>query len=183
MHVSVSPEISGDSFLAGILTKLRVLCAFGLPSYDSYHRVGDDGAGRHVGWGTENRELPLRGIESAHWEYRSADTTANFYLLLAIIVKAGSVGLKEQMPLRWKDCRIFPRNLSEKERTNYGLMEHLPSSLEESINLLKNDADVREWIGEDFLEMYIKVKEKEKEIELFGKMIYQERRLKFLAFF
>lgn len=49
MHVSVFSESDGDSFLAGVLAKLGVLSPFGLPSYDSYHRVDDDGTGRWVG--------------------------------------------------------------------------------------------------------------------------------------
>lgn len=125
--------------------------------------------------------MPLRGIEMAHWEYRPADTTANFYLLLAALVKAGSDGLKEKMLLRWKDCRIFLRDLDEKERADYGLLENPLNSLEESINLVKKDADMRDWIGKDFLQKYIKVKEKE--IELFSTMTTEERRQKILAFF
>lgn len=181
MHISVSPVDAGDRFLAGVLRKLRVLCAFGLPSYDSYHRVEDDGTGRWVGWGTENRDLPFRGIEPAHWELRPADATANFYLFLAVVVAAGSAGLRENLPLTWKDCRIFPENLNDEERTGYGITENLPASLEEAVNLAKKDPDVREWVGKEFLEKYVKVKEKE--VELFGKMTDEERRQKFLAFF
>jgi len=131
-----------------MLTKLRVLCAFGLQSYDSYHRVEDDSTSRWVGWGTENRDLPFRGIDPAHWELRIADTTANFYLFLAVAVAAGSAGLREKTLLTWKDCRLFPDNFTEEERRSYDIVENLPFSFGEAMNL---DSDVREWIGEEFL--------------------------------
>ncbi|KAJ9133101.1 Glutamine synthetase, beta-Grasp [Coniochaeta hoffmannii] len=181
MHISVSPTSLGDSFLAGILSKLRVLCAFGLPSWDSYHRVEDDGTGVWVGWGTENRDLPLRGIGPAHWEIRPADTTANFYLFLAVAVAAGSAGIEVERPLTWKDCRIFPENLSLSERAHYGIKDCLPRSFSAAMEGAKADVDIPVWVGEELLEKYFKMKDKE--VELFGKMTDEERRQKFIAFF
>ncbi len=180
-HISISPRNLGGGFLAGILTKLRALCAFGLPSYDSYHRVEHDGTGIWVGWGTENRDLPLRAIEPAHWEFRPADTTANFYLLLAAIIAAGSAGLKQDISLTQKDCPQFPAFLKPEEFESYGLKENLPNSLREAIKILKADHDITQWVGKDLMEKYVQVKEKE--VEVFSEMRNEARRHKFLAFF
>jgi glutamine synthetase len=48
-----------DNFLAGILTHMDSLCAFGMANFDSYARTIVDTAGTWVGFGTENRDLPV----------------------------------------------------------------------------------------------------------------------------
>ena len=100
-HVSIHPPSGQENFLAGILNSLQTLCAFGLPSYDSYSRITElrNAAGAWVAWGTENRYVPIRAIENARWELRYLDTTANFYLALLTAFSAGMQGLKENMPL------------------------------------------------------------------------------------
>jgi glutamine synthetase len=60
VHLSLNPAVGATSFLAGILQKLRPLCAFGLPNYDSYYRVIGDCAGEWVAWKTHNKDLPIR---------------------------------------------------------------------------------------------------------------------------
>ncbi|KAI0147057.1 protein fluG [Xylariaceae sp. FL1272] len=181
LHISVAPEYKADHFLAGILGNLKALCAFGLPSYDSYHRVEDDGTGRWVGWGTENRDLPLRGIGPGHWEFRPADATANFYICVAALLSCALSGVITERPLSWKDCRVFPETLTSSELESYGISENLPSSLLESINHLKANRELRKQLHDALVDKYVKVKDKE--IELFSKMTDEERRRKFLAFF
>lgn len=180
-HISIRPANLGDGFLAGILKKLRALCAFGLPSYDSYHRVEHDGTGIWVGWGTENRDLPLRAIEPAHWEFRPVDTTANFYLLLAALIAAGSAGLKQNLPLTWKDCRMFPMFLKPENLGSYGIQHNMPKSLKEAVDFLKAENDIAQWVGKELVENYVQVKEKE--IEVLSEMGDEERRKRLLAFF
>jgi glutamine synthetase len=174
-----------DRFIAGVMVRLRALCVFGLPSYDSYHRVRDDGAGRWVGWGTENRDLPLRKIGgAAHWELRPADATANFYLFLSVVVAAGSAGLKvDVLNTTWRDCQVLnPSELSRDElATRYGITENLPFSLAEALSIARQDPDLAQWVGRDFLNKYFEIKEKE--VIVFGDMTDEERRCKFVAYF
>ena len=102
----VSSEIA-DSFLAGILDLLPALCAFSMPSVDSYHRLGGfrGTIGSWVGWGTEDKDVAVRKISgrAGYWEIRCADQTANMYYTLAAWITAGCAGIKKQKQLRWKD--------------------------------------------------------------------------------
>jgi glutamine synthetase len=181
IHLSLGPASQTDSFFAGILKKIKALCAFGMPNFDSYVRVMADGAGLWVGWGTENRDFPVRRISHDHWEFRFADATANFYLLLAVILMAGSNGIRQDELLNWKDCGIDPERVSSAKLAEYGILERLPTSLRESVDAAKCDKEIQEWIGDEILSLYVNIKEIE--IETFAKMHDEERRRMFLNFF
>lgn len=174
-----------DHFVAGIMGRLRSLCIFGLSNYDSYHRVRDDGTGRLVGWGTENRDLPLRKISAGHWELRPADVTANFYLLLSVVVAAGSAGVcnKAVLSPTWRDCRALnPSELGDGElAARYGITENLPFSLAEALGIARQEPELAKWVGPDFISKYFEIKEKE--VMVFGGMTDEERRCKFLVYF
>lgn len=99
------------SFMAGVLAHLPGLCAFTMPEAPSYDRVKDDSwtGGTWVAWGTQNREVPLRRIKGAdgrtqRWEVRCLDGTANMYLALATIFKAGLAGVRGQKRMEMGDC-------------------------------------------------------------------------------
>ncbi len=64
MHISMQPARPDqeDPFLAGILKRLPILWPFFLPQEVSYERVAPFCAGDFVGWGTENRLVPIRKI-------------------------------------------------------------------------------------------------------------------------
>ncbi|KAI1127282.1 protein fluG [Nemania abortiva] len=166
MHISVTPQDKADHFLAGILGQLRVLCAFGLPSYDSYHRVEDDGTGRWVGWGTENRDLPLRAVGPGHWEFRPADSTANFYICHAAVLAAALSGVMTERPLIWKDCPVFPETLTGSELAGYGISENLPSSMLESINLLKSSYELKDKLGEALVDKCMESRSKDASVRM-----------------
>lgn len=185
VHLSLNPAPKAASFLAGILEKLKALCAFGMPNYDSYYRVVGEGSGMWVGWGTENRDLPIRQISSNHWEFRFVDATANMYLFIAGILSAGMDGIHRRRQLTIIDCPVLPSEHSMKEATRLlgecGITETMPLKLETSSELAEKDIDMRDWFGEELLAQYVKVKSKE--IEYFSKMSEEERRQKFLTYF
>ncbi|KAL6401889.1 Glutamine synthetase, beta-Grasp [Ilyonectria robusta] len=183
LHMSVDklapPDT--DNFLAGILSNTGSLCAFGMANFDGYVRTAKDAAGAWVGFGTENRDLPVRKISEQHWEFRMLDGTSNPYLFSAAVLLAGLRGLSEKVDLSWTDCPVFPHLMDERERAQYGLDKRMPNGLEEALEALKSDETVKEWIPEDLLKSYIPVKEKE--VEVFQKMTDDERRVKFLEYF
>ena len=80
-----------DLFMGGILAHLPALCAIGMPQIDSYSRVaeGHFGVGAYVGWGDNNRDMPVRRVANNHWEVRTHDTTSNPYLFVAGVIAAG----------------------------------------------------------------------------------------------
>lgn len=103
LHMSISPTSLQESFFAGILKQLPALCAFTLPSEDSYERVSDGtwSGGTWCMWGEQNREAPLRRVEAkdAHWEMKTFDGLANVYLAAAAILHAGILGIEAKASL------------------------------------------------------------------------------------
>jgi len=183
MHLSLSnssPQIS-DSFTAGILEKMKAICAFGMATYESYTRVVDDGAGLWIGWGTENRHLPIRKVGADHWEFRFFDATANPYLAMAATLAAGLNGIRTRMPLNFKDCSVFPQWLTATQLRAYGITQKMATSLQETLDAVNADCDMRQWIGDRLLSMYSEVKERE--IAAFDRMTDEQRRQKYLNYF
>lgn len=180
MHLSLSNKALEEQFLAGVLRKLKPLCAFGMANYDSYARVIDDGAGLFVGWGTENRDLPIRKTGASRWEFRILDATANVYLFAAACLAAGSDGIQHKYELTWKDC-TFPPEPGEKRLEDCGIHERMPTALSATLKSVRDDEDLPLWLGPELVEHYLRVKEKEAEI--FPQMSDEERRRRYLDYF
>lgn len=183
LHMSVdklAPPLT-DHFLASILKHTRSLCAFGMANFDGYVRTGKDAAGAWVGFGTENRDLPVRRINDQHWEFRALDATANPYLFFGAVLAAGFGGLAAQTDLIWTDCHVFPASLDEQERSRYRLEESMPGSLREALEFLKEDATLKDQLPQELLDAYIPLKEKE--VEVFEDMTESQRRVRFLEYF
>lgn len=155
-----------SSFLAGILEHLSALPAITLPIPASYKRVVDGvwSGGTYVGWGTENREAPIRLVNSAspssrRFELRFVDGIANPHLALAAILAAGIDGIKSKRPLTIKDCLgpLSAAQMTEAERHALGIRKRLPLSWEEARGNLPQDEVLREAFGDEFLEKYLSV--------------------------
>lgn len=182
MHVSSHDIEDTDSFVAGITDKLRTMTVFGIANYDGFERVKDGKAGQRVGWGTEHRDLPIRRIEGSHWEIRCADVTANFYLFLAIVLRAGMDGVNKIKPLVQKDVTELSKDITEAAwRHEYGVTERLPRSLQEAIDAAKSDPDIPEWIGRYMFDLYLSIKGVE--VESFKGLTPEKRRHRFVQFF
>lgn len=168
-----------QSFLAGILAALPMLCAVCLPYELSYERVQPYLGGSEVAWGTENREVPIRQIRPGHWELRCVDATANMYLALATVLSAGLLGLQRQEPLRWRDtafpvegkCHDCVDGIKKSNETNGTVKEtaahpreQLPQNLERSLHALEHGGRLEELestMGSRVLRHYLSVKKYE----------------------
>ncbi|KAF4453902.1 protein fluG [Fusarium austroafricanum] len=181
---SLTPD-AGEHFLAGALAKLRALCAFGLANFDSYERVAGDCAGEWVGFGTGNKDLPVRKVNDNRWEFRALDVTVNTYIFMAVLLFSGLHGIDAGLLLTSQDCQVVPSALSYKEAKRQlgelGIAERMPRNLSESLAVLKEDVDIETWVGNELLRQYLQVKEKE--VEYFEKMADEDRRMKFLSYF
>ena len=112
LHMSVDmlrPPLT-EKFLAGILNSMQSLCAFGMANFDGYVRTAGGAAGAWIGFGTENRDLPVRKISEQHWEIRMMDSTSNPYLFTAAVLLAGTSGLSEKVDgyLAWERLSRVP---------------------------------------------------------------------------
>ena len=106
--------------------------------------------------------ISLGGAEEARQlrlEYRGADASANPYLALAAIIRAGLDGLQRELPappLLDRD----PAQLDATEAERYGV-GGLPASLAESLQALADDDVAAGWMGSLFYDAYVSVKRAE----------------------
>ncbi|WP_026414996.1 glutamine synthetase family protein [Actinomadura oligospora] len=141
----------GESFAAGVLSRLPALLAIGAPSAASYLRlIPFHWAGAFACWGWENREAALRlvtgaagdGARAANFEIKSFDGAANPYLVMAGVLAAGHAGLGEKAVLP-EPVDVNPAKLGPE----HGIAA-LPSSLEEAVRALESDDALEEALGE-----------------------------------
>ncbi|MFI5004746.1 MAG: glutamine synthetase, partial [Solirubrobacterales bacterium] len=161
----------GGRFAAGILRHAGALSALTAPSPTSAARLTPHrwSAGA-VCLAERNREALLRipplvslagGDPAAqlHLEYRGADASANPYLALGAIIRAGLDGVRAnlpQPPILDRD----PAQLDAAEAERYGVGA-LPGSLEESLRALAEDDTARGWLGPTLYEAYVGIKRAE----------------------
>lgn len=158
------------AFAAGVLRHMPALCAVTAPSPVSYLRLQPHHwSAAYACLGERNREAALRicplpasasdPARSFNLEYRAADATANPYLALALIVRAGLAGLRagfDAPPLVNTD----PAEMTEAQRAALGATR-LPDSLSAALDALVADAAVTGWLPPPLLETYLGVKRQE----------------------
>jgi len=161
----------GVRFAAGILSHASALTALTAPSPASAARLSPHrwSAGA-VCLAEQNREallripplVPLAGAGEAsqlRLEYRGADASANPYLALGAIVRAGLDGVRSELrapPILDRDLTL----LEGKQAARYGVGA-LPVSLEDSLQALAGDDTVRGWMSPLLYEAYVGVKRAE----------------------
>ena len=155
-------------FVAGVQRHLAALCAITAPSPISYMRFGPHhwSCGYDV-VGVHNREAAIRICPSPvaepaargdafNIEFRFTDATASPYLAIGVIVRAGLLGIRDELPcpdLMDRD----PADLSEDERSARGV-NTLPASLEEALDAFGKDARVTGWFTPTMVEAYTALK-------------------------
>jgi glutamine synthetase len=164
------------SFIAGVVRHMPAMCALVAPSPASYFRLGPHHwSCGYSAFGIQNREASIRICPSTspdpeaqargfNLELRPADATANPYLVLGALVRAGLAGIRAGLDLP-ESCQVDPASLSDRERERMGI-EALPGSLPEAIELLLADEEVRSWLPPVMLESYLAVKRLEHELTL-----------------
>ena len=174
---SFDPEGPGQmsqaaaSFVAGIRRHLPALVALTAPSPVSYLRLGP----HH--WscgfdavGVNNREAAIRICPSPerdaarrghafNLEYRAIDATANPYLAIGAIVKAGMEGIAAGLPAPPLIARD-PAEMSAQER-EASAIHPLPASLEAALDAFAADATAQGWFAPIMVEAYGEVKRME----------------------
>ncbi len=151
-------------FLNGILEHARAITAVGNPTVNSYKRlIPGFEAPVYISWASKNRSpmvrVPAAGELNTRLEMRSADPTANPYLLLAACLSAGMAGIKEEkMPMEPITCNLF--TLSEKQRNEMGI-KPLPSTLHNALKAFKKDKLIQDALGEHLTQSFIDSKELE----------------------
>ena len=161
----------GQRFAAGVLRHARALTALCAPSPVSGERLKPHhwSAGA-VSLSPQNREALLRipplstlgGQEPAaqlRLEYRGADASANPYLALGAILRAGLAGVREQLPAPAMLTQD-PATLAPEQAERHGVGA-LPVDLADALDALAADERVRGWLSPLMYEAYVSLKQAE----------------------
>lgn len=143
--------------VAGILAHAPALAAVANPTINSYKRFGPDTlAPWLVDWGMDNRSAmiripPERG-SAARMELRLGDASANPYLVIAGMLAAALVGIRDELEP--------PEPL-----VGYGYdatkADLLPTTLGQALDALEADEEFRTALGEPFVGAFLTYKRDE----------------------
>ncbi|MDI3548671.1 MAG: glutamine synthetase [Halanaerobiales bacterium] len=148
-------------YIGGLLKHAPALTAITNPTINSYKRlVPGYEAPVYISWSARNRSALIR-VPSARGnatrlELRNPDPSANPYLAMAVMLKAGLDGIKNKIePGDQTSDNIF--TMSEEERLSRGI-ESLPGNIIEAVNNLKEDDVIRDTLGEHIFEHFVEAK-------------------------
>ncbi|MFD6441361.1 type I glutamate--ammonia ligase, partial [Peribacillus sp. NPDC060186] len=133
---------TAEQFIAGIIKHAPSFTAVTNPTVNSYKRlVPGYEAPCYVAWSAKNRSplirIPASRGVSTRVEVRSVDPAANPYLALAVILKAGLDGIKNNLtPPAPVDRNIYVMNKEEREEV--GIVD-LPATLYAALETLKSN--------------------------------------------
>jgi glutamine synthetase len=162
------------AFAAGIIRHLPALTAFTAPTVLSYMRLQPHHwAAAWTTLGEKDREATLRicptserpGYDPSrafNMEFRAADATASPHLALAVLIRAGLEGLRENLP-QPPIIKGDPEGMTVADRDRLGV-HRLPGNLEAALAALAADPVVTGWFSPSFLDCYFGMKRKEIEI-------------------
>ncbi len=151
-------------FIGGIMRHLKGMTAITNPLVNSYKRLvpGYD-APVHIAWSLGNRSplirVPATDIKHARIELRNPDPCANPYLALAVCLRAGLDGIKNQiMPPESVDKNIQEMSRDDVRREG---IESIPATLLDALQELEKDPLVTQTLGEHVTGNYVKAKRQE----------------------
>ena len=154
----------GYYFIGGLMKHMKAITCITNPTVNSYKRfVPGYEAPVYMGWSAKTRG-PLIRVSAdkerkSRLELRSPDATANPYLALAVLLKAGLDGIKNKItPAPAVDYNVF--DLSDEELAAKGI-DCLPGSLEEAIEASEADPFVKETVGDHVFNAYTEGKKAE----------------------
>lgn len=148
-------------FIGGIMKHIKALTFITNPIVNSYKRlVPGFEAPVYNAWSAKNRtpliRIPTAAKGEARIELRSPDPSANPYLAFAVCLAAGLDGIRNKiLPPKSIDRNIF--EMTEEERVAAGA-ERLPRTLLEAAEAFQKDSYIKNVLGDDLTEKYIKAK-------------------------
>ena len=153
-------------FMGGILKHAKALAVVADPLVNSYKRLisgaprsGATWAPVYITYGGSNRTQMIRIPAPGRIENRSADGAANPYLVMAVMLAAGLDGIDNKIdPGKRNDDNLYEVSADELRRREIGV---LPRSLKEAVDCLEADEVIKQALGSEYADYYIKVKNEE----------------------
>jgi glutamine synthetase type III len=148
------------NFLGGVLHSAESLCSFFNPAVNSYKRInapatlsGATWSPNTVTYGGNNRTHMVRIPDPGRFEFRLMDGAANPYLLQAALLAAGLDGIANKRdPGKRLDINMY----SEGHKARGA--KKLPLNLLDALRLTQKDKILREALGGDNIDSYVKLK-------------------------
>jgi glutamine synthetase len=150
----------GYHFLGGIMRHAESLSAITNPTVNSYKRInaprtvsGATWAPNTVTWTGNNRTHMVRVPGKGRFELRLPDGAANPYLLQAVIIAAGLNGIhRKAHPGKRYDIDMYQLGHTVTDAPK------LPLNLLDALRNFDKDTELKQMLGEDFSNSYIKLK-------------------------
>ncbi|MFZ5965687.1 MAG: type I glutamate--ammonia ligase [Bacillota bacterium] len=145
-------------FLGGVMTHAKGFTAVTNPTVNSYKRlVAGYEAPVLIAWSASNRSplirIPAKRENSTRIELRSPDPSANPYLALAVVLKAGLDGINNKItPPEPVNSNVY--QMDEQEMKMKGI-EGLPANLYEAVQGLLQNHVMQEALGKHIFEKFI----------------------------
>ena len=153
-------------FCGGLMKHAKALGVITNPLVNSYKRLirgaptsGATWAPVYVTYGGSNRTQMIRIPAPGRIENRIIDGAANPYLAATVLLAAGLDGLKNKIDPGPKNTRNLYA-VPEEELKRDGI-EFLPTTLKDAIDHFESDPILREALGQEYSEMYMRVKREE----------------------
>ena len=142
------------SFIQGILEHTRAGMAIWNPTPNCYRRIRPRTyAPSNISWGVQDRSASVRvkasRDQATHLEVRVPSAMANPYLVSASVLAAGLLGIVH-------DSKLAPPAAGPKEDDDR--FEKLPTSIEDALEAFETDLTLREMLGEEFVQVYLRMK-------------------------
>ena len=151
------------NFLGGVMKHAESLSAFFNPTINSYRRInapptksGSSWSPSSISYSGNNRTHMIRIPDPGRFELRLMDGSVNPYLLQAGVIASGLYGINNRSdPGKILNCNMYT------DYENYPELSKLPEQLEDSLQKLDDNKEIKEILGEDVIKSYIKLKNQE----------------------
>jgi len=154
-------------YIGGILKHAKAVAAVTNPTVNSYKRlVPGYEAPVYIAWSAANRSALVRIPSSrgvgTRIELRNPDPSSNPYLAMAVMLKAGLDGIKNEIePGEEVLDNIY--SMTESEKQDAGI-ESLPGNLIEAVKELREDEVIKSALGGHVYKHFVKAKQIEWDI-------------------
>jgi glutamine synthetase len=145
------------SFIQGVLDHAPAAMAVWSPTPNCYRRIRPHTyAPSNISWGIQDRTASVRvkasRDQSTHMEVRVPSALSNPYLVAAVTIAAGLLGVTQGREL-------MPAGSGPKEDDSR--YAKLPTEIDTALDALETDGALRETLGEEFVKVYLAMKRHE----------------------